>query len=61
MLACPDCENARAVRALALGDDLWTHLVTLALPVLIIAAISLLLYRRGEPLTEHAGSKGDGR
>jgi hypothetical protein len=61
MLACPDCENARVVRALALGDDLWTHLVTLSLPVLIIAAISLLLYRRGGVLAEHAGPKGDGR
>jgi hypothetical protein len=61
MLACPDCENARAVRALALDEDLWTQLATLALPVLIIAAISLLLYRRGGALPEHAGPKGDGR
>jgi hypothetical protein len=57
MIACPDCENTRAVRALALDDHLWTHLVTLALPVLIIAAISLLLYRATDPLPE-ATSKG---
>jgi hypothetical protein len=50
MFACPDCENARSVRALALSDNLWTHLVILALPVLIIAAISVLLYRGAEPL-----------
>jgi hypothetical protein len=49
MLACPDCQNARAARALALDDQLWSNLVTLALPILIIVAVSLVLYRGGEP------------
>jgi hypothetical protein len=57
MIACPDCENTRAVRAMALDDHLWTHLVTLALPVLIIAAISLLLYRVTDRLPQRATRK----
>jgi hypothetical protein len=58
MIACPDCENARSVRALALDDNLWTHLLTLALPLLIIAAISLLLHRGAGPVAETARPEG---
>lgn len=62
MLACPDCENSRAARALVLDDDFWMNLGTLALPLLVIMALSLALYRgAGSPLSNMQEGKSDDR
>lgn len=48
LLACPNCETARVVRASILQDaHFWTYLLMMAVPLLLIAAVSALLYRVG--------------
>jgi hypothetical protein len=49
MLACPDCSTSRLVRASVLDDRFWTNVAALALPLLVLALISVLLHRIGEP------------
>lgn len=48
-LACPDCETARVVRASIRNQPFWSTLVTLLVPLLLIGAVSALLYRVGLP------------
>jgi hypothetical protein len=52
-LACPNCETARQVRASIREDGhFWSYLLMMALPLLLIAAVSALLYRVGLPERE---------
>jgi hypothetical protein len=60
MIACPDCESSRAVRALVLGDNFWTNLAMLALPLLVILAVSVGLYRALDALSDLGRAKGSG-
>ena len=45
--ACPDCATAQVVKASVLGEGFWGYLVMLAVPFLLIGALSALLYRIG--------------
>jgi hypothetical protein len=36
---CPDCPPARAARALVLGDEIWTNLLWVVLPFVVIALV----------------------
>lgn len=45
--ACPDCSTARVVRASVLGEGFWSHLLMVAVPFLLLGALSALLYRVG--------------
>ncbi len=46
-LACPDCPTAQVVRASVVGEGFWNHLVMVAVPFLLIGALSAFLYRIG--------------
>jgi hypothetical protein len=46
-LACPNCSTARVVRASVLGEGFWSHLVMVAVPFLLLGALSAALYRIG--------------
>ncbi|HEY8945995.1 MAG TPA: hypothetical protein VIM73_17120 [Polyangiaceae bacterium] len=46
-LACPNCATARVVRASVFDDNFWTRLILVSLPLLVLAALILLLYRVG--------------
>ncbi len=48
-LACPDCETARVVRASIQGQPFWSTLGMVLAPLLLIGAVSVLLYRVGIP------------
>jgi hypothetical protein len=48
-LACPDCETARVVRASLQQQPFWSTLGVLLVPLLLIGAVSVLLYRVGIP------------
>jgi hypothetical protein len=44
-LACPDCGTANVVRAAVFDGSFWMNLTLIVLPLLVLAAISTLLYR----------------
>jgi len=44
-LACPDCSLTRTVRASVFDGTFGTHLLLIALPLLVLTAICVLLYR----------------
>jgi hypothetical protein len=46
--ACPDCALGRQVRERFLGDGFWPALAAVALPVVVVAAMSARLYRIGK-------------
>jgi hypothetical protein len=48
-LACPDCSVSRVVRASVFDGSFGTHLWLIALPLVVLAAICVLLYRIGRP------------
>jgi hypothetical protein len=45
--ACPDCALGREVRARVLSESFWVRLGVAALPLLLLAAIAVVLYRIG--------------
>ena len=45
--ACPDCPTARLVQASVFDDRFWKYLFLISLPLLVLGAISGLLYRIG--------------
>jgi hypothetical protein len=45
--ACPDCATARVVRASVFDGRFGTNLLMISLPLLVLGAISILLYRIG--------------
>jgi len=48
--ACPDCSVARVVRASVFDGGFATHLLLIALPLLVLTVICALLYRIGRPV-----------
>jgi hypothetical protein len=46
-LSCPNCATAQTVRQSVFGVDFWMNLLRVSLPILVLAAITLLLYRMG--------------
>ena len=47
VFACPNCSTAQAVRATVLAEGFWSHLVMVAVPFLLLGALSAGLYRIG--------------
>jgi hypothetical protein len=45
--ACPDCATARVVRASVFDGSFGTNLMMISLPLLVLGAISILLYQIG--------------
>jgi hypothetical protein len=45
--ACPDCTTARAVRASVFDGSFGANLMMISLPLLVLGAISILLYQIG--------------
>jgi len=57
VLACPDCDTSRLVRAAAFDERFWTNLAALALPLLVLAVLCSLLNRIGAPRTPRTGAR----
>lgn len=53
-LACPDCETARVVRASIWDEHVWSYLLMMVLPFLLIGTVSALLHRVGLPRRDMA-------
>jgi hypothetical protein len=49
-LGCPDCETARIVRSSVLDENFWPHLTMMLLPLIVIALMTLVIYRLYSPV-----------
>lgn len=57
-LACPDCDASRAARSAVLGDpSLFPRLALMMLPIALIGAVAVVLYRVGSPRNETSGEE----
>ena len=46
-VACPRCYTAQVVRAIAFGPAFWPNLLAIALPFVILAAVTVAFDRMG--------------
>ena len=57
-LACPDCDASRAARSAVFGDpSLLPRLALMMLPIALIGAVAVVLYRAGSPRDETSGGE----